>query len=111
MARIGFESIKSHGLWDFAFRLGYGFEPSPVPDQTGITNFVDSDKHVISVGFGLSKAFKDAALNGPVSLDVHYQLIQFEARNVRKDNPADFIGDYQSFGAIHGVGATMGVQF
>jgi hypothetical protein len=33
-------------------RGGVGYEPSPVPDQTGRTNYVDNDRVILSVGAG-----------------------------------------------------------
>jgi len=35
-----------------AFRSGYAFVPSPVPDQSGITSYGDNDRHVITAGGG-----------------------------------------------------------
>ena len=35
-------------------RAGYGFRPSPVPDQTSSTNIVDNTAHVIAGGVGLN---------------------------------------------------------
>ena len=37
-------------LGDMTIRGGYSFWKSPVPDQTGTTNFLDNDKHIFSIG-------------------------------------------------------------
>ena len=37
-------------LGDMTIRGGYSFWKSPVPDQTGSTNYLDNDKHIFSVG-------------------------------------------------------------
>jgi long-subunit fatty acid transport protein len=37
-------------LGDMALRGGYSYWKSPVPDQTGTTNFLDNDKHIFSIG-------------------------------------------------------------
>ena len=37
----------------FAVRGGWAFEPTPVPEQRAVSNFVDSDRHVIAMGMGL----------------------------------------------------------
>jgi long-chain fatty acid transport protein len=37
-------------LGDMIIRGGYSFWKSPVPDQTGTTNFLDNDKHIFSIG-------------------------------------------------------------
>src|SRR5262249_47376092 len=34
-------------------RAGYAFEPSPVPEQFGETNFADGDKHTFAAGLGV----------------------------------------------------------
>ena len=39
---------------DLWVRGGYGFDPSPVPEQTGISNFLDGDKHLLGLGVGLA---------------------------------------------------------
>jgi long-chain fatty acid transport protein len=36
-----------------AIRLGYAFEPTPVPPQVGLTSYLDADRHVLSGGFGI----------------------------------------------------------
>ena len=37
-----------------AVRAGYYYYPSPVPEQTQISNFLDNDRHVFSGGFGIA---------------------------------------------------------
>ncbi len=34
-------------------RLGYQFAPSPVPEQTGLHNQLDSDRHLLGLGLGV----------------------------------------------------------
>ena len=50
-------SVRAGAEWRahpfLAVRGGYAFEPSPVPEQTGLDNFVDADRHVIGLGVGL----------------------------------------------------------
>ena len=41
----------------YAVRLGYCFRPTMVPDQTGRSNFLDSNAHLVSAGVGV--AFED----------------------------------------------------
>ena len=36
-----------------AIRLGYAFEPTPVPAQVALSSYLDADRHVISGGFGI----------------------------------------------------------
>lgn len=52
--RIGVEYRAIRGSWcDGYLRAGYAFDPSPVPEQTGWSNFLDGDKHVFSGGLGI----------------------------------------------------------
>jgi len=52
--RIGVEyrgiTKKSYNI---IFRTGYAYDPSPVPEQTGWSNFLDGNKHIFSTGLGL----------------------------------------------------------
>ena len=41
-------------LVEIPIRAGYVYERSPVPPQTGVTNFVDTDRHTLSLGAGLT---------------------------------------------------------
>lgn len=34
-------------------RFGYGYEPTPVPEQVGVSNLLDGDRHILSLGAGL----------------------------------------------------------
>lgn len=69
----------------FTTRLsgGYSFVPSPVPDQTGLTNYMDSDRHVLSGGLGVRIFPKPAA--GPIEFELAAQTQQLVTRTVQKD--------------------------
>jgi long-subunit fatty acid transport protein len=45
-----------------AFRVGYSYEPSPVPEQEGTTTILDSPTHVVSLGAGANFAGKNGDL-------------------------------------------------
>jgi len=92
-------------------RAGYVYEKSPVPDQTGITNLVDADRHTLTLGLGveLNRPFPDLGFS--LTLDGHGMFSFLPERQTIKDNPADFIGDYAARGNIFGGGGTLGVQF
>ena len=47
--RVGFEH---HLGLDQKIRVGARWEPSPIPEQTGRSNFVDNDRYIISLGGG-----------------------------------------------------------
>lgn len=121
--RVGVEGLalalgaerQIHGarrhLFELLVRGGYAYEASPVPDQTGLTNLIDADRHTVTAGFGLSLNAPGEVLPGSLVLDLHGLLSLLPEREVRKDSPADFVGDYRAGGNIIGLGATMGVVF
>lgn len=95
--RVGVEyTINEH----LAVRSGYFYKPSPVPDQTGITNYVDADKHVVSVGAGVR--FRDPwdLMLRPINIDAVFQVHILEHHSVRKEDPDDAVGDYTIGGEI-----------
>ena len=51
--RIGVEYRAVNTDWaDWVLRGGYAYDPSPVPEQTGWSNFLDGNKHLLSLGLG-----------------------------------------------------------
>ena len=98
-------------LFEIPVRAGYAFEASPIPDQTGVTNLIDSDRHTFTVGLGLVLNAPGEILPGAVHLDAHGMFSYLPERVVLKDNPADFVGDYSANGTIFGGGGTLKVVF
>ncbi|MFT3772074.1 MAG: hypothetical protein QM820_42250 [Minicystis sp.] len=96
---------------EIPIRAGYVFERSPVPPQTGITNFVDADRHTLSFGTGITLNAPGSVLRGSLSLDLHAQYAILPERLTRKDNPADFVGSFRAGGSMLGLGATMTAVF
>lgn len=110
--RVGAEYRLEVGQkWELPVRAGYAYERSPVPDQTGITNLVDADRHVLALGIGVAWKKPGAALPGTLRLDTHAQYSWLPERITQKPNPADFVGDYRAGGHIVNLGATLGVDF
>lgn len=95
----------------FAVRGGYFFESSPIPPQTGGTNFVDSDRHGFSAGLGVRLHDITSAIPGDVKLDVHAQYSHLPERLTHKSSPANPIGDYRAGGNIWSLGFTTGLVF
>lgn len=111
--RIGVEarlplSPKGHSL---ALRGGYFYERSPVPPQSGGTNFVDADRHAFSVGTGLKLHAPFTEMPGDIHFDLHAQWSYLPERVFTKDSPADPIGDYRAGGQIWSFGTTLGLAF
>jgi hypothetical protein len=84
-------SIRAGGEWRrsfFAVRLGYAFEPSPVPPQVGRTTLIDADRHVLSAGLGLDL---EPLASFPLRIDLHARVHAIGAASATKD--AERLGD------------------
>ena len=66
-------------------RLGYGYEPAFVPEQTGLTNLLDNTTHRVSAGLGFWTHDPLDLLRGPIGLDLFAQAQFLEARTHTKD--------------------------
>lgn len=86
-------------------RAGYVYEHTPVPAQTGRTNFVDNDRHTGSFGVGVEVPFIHLAL------DLHAAVSVLPDRLHEKRSPADLTGDYTSDGEMINLGATLKGDF
>jgi long-chain fatty acid transport protein len=130
LPRVGIEYLaKKWSLFPLADRVelklrgGYYFQKSPVPEQTGLTNFLDSDSHVFSAGLGF--ALRDLfGTTRALKLDFHFQFHQLMNREHKKDGEfADLDGDgipetrvigypgYVTGGNIFAGGFTLGTSF
>lgn len=109
--RLGTEYTIGLGQHELAVRAGYRYEPTPVPEQTGRdTNFLDSDRHGVSIGTGF-RIRGIAAIAGGISLDVYGSAQALAPRSYRKSDPTDPVGDMQLSGAVFDGGATMSLSF
>ncbi len=96
--RLGVERRLGMGAAsELALRGGWSYEPSPVPEQTGITSFADSARQVPSLGAGF--AVTDW-LPGRWSLDVGLALHALARRETRKDDRVLPNGDFTSEGEV-----------
>lgn len=82
-------------------RAGYVFELSPVPPQTGNTNFVNADRHTGSFGVGIEVP------SIGVGLDLHGALSILPETTTLKTSPVDLVGDYRAEGEMVNAGATL----
>lgn len=93
-------------------RGGYFFEPTPAPKQTRASNYYDSHRSVVTLGYGLEL---DDPLP-PVTLDVFGQIHVLHLRGHAKDADVVAAGNpgapgAQSRGVIVAGGTTAGVRF
>jgi long-chain fatty acid transport protein len=110
--RLGleWEALKDGRARGFV-RAGYALVKSPVQAQTGVTNYVDRDRHTFSVGLGA--ALKDLApvLPGTLTVDGHVQVSILVKDTTEKTSAADLVGDYTAGGSIVNLGITVGFAF
>lgn len=92
-------------------RAGYAYERSPVPEQRGQSNYIDADRHTFTLGFGVRLNGVTAIVPGALLLDVHTQLSVLPERTMKKQNPADFVGDIIADGWMLSGGATLSALF
>lgn len=109
--RLGLEWRRAIRVHELSLRGGYRFDPSPVPEQTGATNFYDAHRHVVSAGAGFYLRGLQPTLRGGLRFDVYADLQAVQPRAVRKSDPLDPVGDALLGGYVFGLGATVGVQF
>ncbi len=94
MPKLGAEyswRTKKSAFKQWALRSGYFYAPTPVPDQSGNTNFADSDRHGISFGFGTSvtnpwAAASDKIEQDWIDFDLYVQLNHLVRRDIIKTN-------------------------
>ncbi len=92
-------------------RAGYSYEPTPVPEQIGDSNFADSDKHTFSVGTGIELSRVTAILPQPLAIDVHLAATYLPPRVNRKIDPLDPVGDFVADGVIMQLGVMLRSRF
>ena len=110
--RAGLEQGLSLGSSvDLIVRGGYAFEPSPAPDQPGVTNYVDLDRHLFSAGLAAGLFENPTGGERPVQVDLALQYTLHAQREYRKDSPADPIGDYVADGEVWALMATTRFLF
>jgi len=96
---------------EIPLRFGYAYEASPVPPQTGRTNFVDADRHTFSFGAGAVLNAPFSVLQGALRIDAHAAISVLPERVTYKASPADFVGDYRADGLMIAVGSTVSASF
>ncbi len=92
-------------------RLGYAWDPSPVPDQPGVTSFYDSDRHVVAAGLGVTLRRLGEVLPGSVGIDLAGSVQLLPERTFTKASPVDPVGDVRAGGLTWSLAATASVAF
>jgi long-chain fatty acid transport protein len=92
-------------------RAGYAYEPTPAPEQPGATSYVDSDKHTIGYGIGLTISDWSPSVAAPVSIDLAGQTVLLSERAYNKADPADLVGDFTSDGELFTFAGTVRWRF
>ncbi len=115
--RAGSEVLAYDGRdLDLFLRGGYSFDPSPVPPQTGDTNYLDTDRHIGGCSLGLQwSGVGDFRFETPFAFDAAFQAQYLTERRAYKkeDVDADNPG-YPSIGFsgwLYAVLATVGTHF
>ncbi len=109
--RMGVEVTTPVGRHSLAFRLGYHFDATPVPEQPGLTNFIDTSRHVAAFGLGFTLQRLSPMLPGTISLDIHAAMQLLNSRSIVKADPNDPVGDYLASGTVLNVGTTLAMGF
>jgi len=93
----------------FHVRGGYGFEPSPIPEQGAPSSYFDNHRHVLSVGGEWQWKFTQTA---HLSLQFYAQehLLQERAQTFFVNDDADG-SQVSTGGQIHLIGGGLEVQF
>jgi len=113
--RIGLERIVPLGEHSsIALRGGYRFEPTPVPEQTGLSSLMDSDRHVVGLGAGLRIEPTCHGHPHPLvrawTLDASLVWNHLFDRRTRKTDPASPGGDFTVDGEVLAAALVTGVE-
>jgi hypothetical protein len=101
--RLGAEyTLRSGPALALAFRAGYFYEPSPLQAQTGETNWLDNNRHALTLGYGV------ISTGGiPLTAAIAYQHHWLTPRDHQKPNGERIT----SKGSIDGVALDVEVGF
>ena len=81
-------------------RMGYAFLPTPLPNQTGSNNYVDSNAHQLGLGAVYALRNPWARKSAPIHLEFAVQLLQLASRDMVKTSVDDPVGTYSAGGPI-----------
>ncbi|MEE2757649.1 MAG: outer membrane protein transport protein [Myxococcota bacterium] len=93
-------AIEYQSSKEWSWFAGYAFLPTPLPAQTDITNYVDSDAHQLGLGFAYSVSNPWAIHYAPLTIEFGLQCLQFETRQMTKARADAKLPDYRASGLI-----------
>ena len=103
--KLGFEQ---HLLDRLHLRTSYSYRPSPAPVPTRSFNYIDSDAHILGLGFGLIFPDPLEIRRNPVRLDLSYQASFMEEMQVVKaEGEQDLVGGYTTGGRVDAFAITF----
>ncbi|CAN5211468.1 hypothetical protein BH09MYX1_BH09MYX1_58400 [soil metagenome] len=109
---VGFEAkVVDLPHWEVDVRGGYEWARSPIGTQSGITNYIDRDRHSFSFGAGVRLIHPGKFLPGDLRLDFHTTFSYLPTSITEKTDPADLVGDFSAGGTIWGGGLNLAVGF
>ncbi|HEY3360209.1 MAG TPA: outer membrane protein transport protein [Polyangia bacterium] len=109
--RVGAEYTRRLGARArLRLRGGLAFEPSPVPDQRGLTSVADNDRVVVGLGAGVDLMDQSGILRHPLSLEAGFQYQHLLERTTLKADVALGPG-FTSGGDIFALGLTATGRF
>ena len=109
--RFGAEYIPVQPL---AIRLGYAFQPSPIPTQTAASNYIDNDKHVFSLGAGYTFRDPTQTIRFPMRLNLMVQYLKMFNRTTYKSSDAIYQpppGSFQASGEALSISGDLTLSF
>jgi long-chain fatty acid transport protein len=109
-ARAGVEWLAlQEGEVGLLVRGGAAYEPTPVPEQSGLTSYADGDKATISAGVGVTSQKPWGLLAGAASVDVHAGFTWLIPRANHRLDPAQ--PDFLASGFVWQTGTTLRLRF
>ncbi|MCA9674753.1 MAG: outer membrane protein transport protein, partial [Myxococcales bacterium] len=95
----------------WALRGGWGWLPTPVPAQTGLTSFADGDRMLVTLGAGVTLADWAPILTRPIDVDVGLQWQHVAHQLTQKDVDLYPGQAFSSGGDILHAGVSTTIRF
>jgi Outer membrane protein transport protein (OMPP1/FadL/TodX) len=78
--------VEAHLGGGWTLRGGVGFEPTPIPTQSGLTNYLGGNTLILALGGGLD--FRRTTLHLPFAIDAHVRVRADALESAQKDPSA-----------------------